>query len=190
MKILEFITDYKSKKVINTQIKPNAVSEYLKETLEIREYIPFNTKRQIVEMVVAQNTKFVDGIKKNDAIGQYVSFVVAMIASHTNLAFSANPVEDYDQLAESGLLSQIINEFKADYSECDILLKMALAMELEDNNVNVLVGHFLSKILGMLEGAAEAVKDKFEDLDVKSILGADFKEEDLAKLSGFLDKLK
>ena len=188
--VKHFIEEFHNKKIQNTQIKPNAVSDYLKETLEIKEYIPFNTKRQIVEMVVAQNTKFVDGIKKNDAIGQYVGFVVAMIASHSNLEFSENPVEDYDALAESGLLPQIINEFKADYSECDILLKMALAMELEDNNVNALIGRFLNKISSGLDGVLEVVMDKFGDFDLKNILGADIKEEDLTKLIGLLDKLK
>ena len=190
MKILDLITDYKEKKVTNTQIKPNAISEYLKTTLEIKEYIPFNTKREIVETVVTQNTRFVDGIKKNDAIGQYVSFVVAMLISHSNLEFSENPVEDYDLLAESGLLPQIINEFKADYSECDILLKMALASELEDNKVEALVGRFLEKILKKIDDFSDVFKDKFEDFNLRDILGADFNEEDLAKLSGFLDKLK
>lgn len=190
MKILDLITDYKAKKVTNTQIKPNAVSEYLKKTLEIKEYIPFKKKREIVEMVVAQNTQLVDGVKRNDAIGQYVSFVVAMLISHSNLEFGADPTADYDLLAESGLLPLVLNEFKPDYSECDILLKMALASELEDNNIEVLVGHFLDKILKMIDDFGDALKDKFGDFNLKDAFGADFNEEDLAKLSGFLDKLK
>lgn len=190
MKINELITDYKAKKISNTQIKPNAVSEYLRKTLEIKEYIPFKKKREIVEMVVAQNTQFIDGVKRNDAIGQYVSFVVAMLIAHSNLEFETDPVADYDLLAESGLLPLIINEFKADYSECDVLLKMSLASELEDNNIEILVGHFLDKILKKIDDFGDALKGKFEELDLKDIFGADFKEEDLAKLSGFLDKLK
>ena len=190
MKISEFITDYKTKKVTNTQIKPNAVSEYLKKTLEIREYIPFKKKREIVEMVVTQNTRFIDGVKRNDAIGQYVSFVVAMLISHSNLEFEADPVTDYDLLVESGLLPLILNEFKADYSECDILLKMALASELEDNNIEVLVGRFLDKILKKIDDFGDAFKDKLGDFNLQNVLGVNFKEEDLAKLSSLLDKLK
>ena len=190
MKILDLITDYKEKKVANTQIKPNAVSEYLKQTLEIKEYIPFKNKREIVEMVVAQNTRFIDGIKRNDAIGQYVSFVVAMLIAHSNLEFEKDPVTDYDLLAESGLLPLIINEFKADYSECDILLKMALASELEDNNIEVLIGRFLDKILNKIDNFGNALKDKIGSFNPKDVFGADFNEEDLAKISGFLNKLK
>ena len=190
MKILDFIEDYKAKKVMNTQLKPNAVSDYLKETLEIKEYIPFKRKREIAEMIVEESTQIVDGVKKNDAIGQYVSFVVAMIASHTKLEFSNNPVDDYDVLAESGLLTLIVNEFKADYSECDILLKMALAAELESNNIENIIGRFLDKVANKIDEFSDALKDKFENFGLKDIFGEDFKEENLTELIGLLDKLK
>lgn len=190
MKILDFVQEFKDKKIKNTTVAPNAVSEYLNSVLEIKTYLPFKVKRQIVELVVAQNTKWVDGVKKNDAIGQYMSFVVAMLTAHTNLECGTNPIDDYDLLAESGLLPQIIAEFKASYDECDIFLKMALASELEDNNIEVLVGHFLDKMLKKIDDFSDALKDKFEDFNLKDVFGADFKEEDLAKLSGFVDKLK
>ena len=188
MNILEFVNKIKEDKVENTKLAPEAVSTYLKKELEIKSYIPFRTKREIAEMVVKKNTTEVDGIKKNDAIDQYISFVVAMITAHTSLEFGEDPVADYDLLAESGLLPQIIAEFKESYDECDILLKMALAMELEDNNMNVLVSRFLNNILQKLDIVGEVLKEKLGDFDLKNILGADFKQEDLAKLSGFLDK--
>ena len=188
MVIKEFVENFKAKKVMNTQIAPNAVGEYLKKELEIKTYLPFRTKREIVELVVAQNTKEVDGIKKNDSINQYISFVVAMISAHTALEFGDDPVADYDLLAESGLLPQIITEFKESYDECDILLKMALAMELEDNNINVIVGKFLNGILQRLDGAGEFLKDKIGNINLNDIFGADFKKEDLAKLTSFLNR--
>ena len=190
MLVNEFVKAFAEKKIVNTKINEHAVSDYLRKELNIQTYLPFKTKRQIVEAVVAQNTKWVDGVKKNDSIGQYVSFVIAMLVAHTNLECSANPIDDYDLLAESGLLPQIIAEFKASYDECDILLKMALASELEDNNIEVLVGHFLDTILKKIDNFGDALKDKFGDFNPQDVFGADFNEEDLAKLSGFLDKLK
>lgn len=188
MKILDFINGFKEKKVMNTQINPNAVSEYIKKELEVKTYIPFRTKREIAEMVVAQNTEWVDGIKRNDSINQYVGFVVAMLTAHTNLEFSDDPVADYDLLAESGLLPQIITEFKESYDECDIILKMALAMGLEDNNINVSVARFLDGILKRLDNVGEVLKGQLGNIDIKDILGANFNKEDLAHLKGFLDK--
>ena len=186
MIITEFIKNYKNSKIQNTKSNPNAVSEYLQKKLEIKNYIPFREKRKIAEMVVAQNISEIYGIKKNDSINQYISFVVAMIASHTNLEFSTDPVADYDLLSESGLLPQIIAEFKQDYDECDAILKMTLTSELADNNINVLVGRFLDSILKKLDGVSEMLKD----IDIKKVLGIDISKEDLAKLNGFLDKIK
>lgn len=188
MKVQKFVNDFIEKKITNTKIAPDAVSEYIKKELEIKTYIPFRTKRQIVEMVVSQNTDWVDGIKKYDSINAYIGFVVAMISAHTSLQFSDDPVADYDLLAENGLLPQIIAEFKESYDECDILLKMALAMELEDNNINVLFGKFLNSILQRVDSIVELAKNTFGNIDIKDVLGKVFKEEDLAELKGFLDK--
>lgn len=189
MTIQEFIEGFKNDKVINTQIKPNAVAEYLKEKLEIKTYLPFRTKRALVETVVAQNIEWVDGVKKIDSINEYVGFIVAVLSAHTNLSFSDDPVIDYDLLAESGLLPQIIAEFQESYSECDILLKMARASELEDNNINAIAARFVESILQRIDNIGEVLKDKLGDFDLKEILGADFKQEDLAKLTGFLNTI-
>lgn len=187
--VKQFIEEFKEKKIQNTKVNDHAVSNYIKDKLSVKTYIPFKTKRKIVEEIVAQNTKEVDGIKYNDSINQYLSFVVAMLSLHTNLEFSEDPVDDYDLLAESGMLPLIIAEFQGSYDECDILLKMALAMELEDNNINIQVGKLLNKLSTKLDDVGDIIKGIIEDFDLKDFLGEDFKPENLAKLSGFLDKL-
>lgn len=190
MTIQELVSAYKAKRFINTKQGVDEKSEWLRNELEIKSYIPFREKRKIAEMIVAQNIKEVDGIKKYDSIDGYVSLIVASIAAHTNLEFSDDPVSDYDMIAESKLLPQIISEFQGSHDEIDIILKMALSMELEDNNTSALIGRFLNKILGMLDGVGDALKEKLDSFDLNSILGEDFKKEDLTKLSGFLNKLK
>lgn len=189
MNVKNFVEAFANNKVQNTKLNEHAVSDYLKKELEIKTYIPFRLKRQIAEIVVSQNTERVDGIKKHDSVSTYVSFIVASLTAHTNLQFGEDPVADYDLLAESGLLPLIIAEFETSHSECDIVLKMVLAMELEDNNINVLIGKFLNGILEKLDVVGDVLKDKLGNFDLKDILGADFKQEDLAKLSGFLNKL-
>lgn len=188
--VKSFVDAYKAKRFMNTKTGTDERAEYIKSELEIKTYIPFRQKRQIAEMIVAQNIKEVDGVKKYDSIDGYLGLIVASIAAHTNLQFSDDPIADYDSLAESGLLMEIVSQFKGSHDEIDIILKMALAMELEDNNVNALVGRFLNKISGMLDGVSDVLKEKLEKLDLQALLGNDFKEEDLAKLSGFLNKLK
>lgn len=188
MKTSDFVSNFKDKKVQNTKINDHAISDYLKNTLEIKTYVPFVQKRAIAEMVVSQNIEEVDGIKKHDAINSYISFVVAMLTAYTNLEFTDEPVQDYDLLAESGLLPLIIKEFETEYNECDILMKMALASELEDNNLPMVVNRFLNEILNRLDGVGDMLKGKLGNINIQDVLGGAFKEEDLTKLKGFLDK--
>lgn len=182
--VTELVKEFKDNKITNTKNNPNAVSDYIKEKIKITEYIPFIEKRMIAEMVVRENTTIVNGYKKNDAINQYVSFVIAMIQSHTDIEIGENPVADYDLLAESGLLAPIVDMFKTDYTESDIVLKMAIAAELEDNNINAMVG----KLLGGVSGILDVIKDKLENLNLNEIIDDYFDEEDLVKLSSFLHR--
>ena len=183
MDIKTFVENFNSKKFINTKTGIDEKAEYLRKELEIKTYIPFREKRKIVETIVAQNINEVDGIKKYDSINAYIGLITATIIAHTNLEFSSDPVADYDLLAESGLLSQIIAAFQESYNEFDVLLKMAVAAELEDNNINVLVGKFLNGISNKLDSVGETLKS----INIKDILGANFKEEDLANLKRLLD---
>lgn len=188
MLVNEFVQEFKNKKIINTRTDDTIVSKYIKDTLEIKTYLPFREKRKIAERVVAQNTEEVNGVMMNDSISQYVSFVVAMLDNYTNLEFSEDSVADYDLLAEAELLPLIINEFKSEYSECEVLLKMALAAEMQHNDINMAVGRFLNGILNRIDIAGEALMTAMEGVNLNEILGANFKEEDLAKLSSFLNK--
>lgn len=182
--VKEFYDAYKAKTFMNTPQGLNEKAEWIKGELEIKTYIPFMEKRKIAEMIVEQNIKVVDGIKKYDSIGAYIGFVVASIMAHTSLKFSENPIADYDLLAESGLLLQIVAMFQESHNEIDILLKMALAAELEDNNTNVLIGHFLDAILKKVEGLSGVLNGALSNLDLENM----FNEENMAKIVGLLNK--
>lgn len=189
MKVNDFVQEFKNKKIINNKINDHAVSDYIQETLAIKTYIPFKTKREIVEMIAEKSIIEVDGVKLHDSINAYIIFVVAMLSSHTVLEFDMkDPISDYDLLAENGLLPQIIAEFQNSYNECDVLLKMTIAMKLEDNNMNILFGKFLNGILERLDIVGKLVQESISGVDIKEIVGEVFNQEDLNKLKCFLDK--
>ena len=190
MTIKEFCEAYKAKKFMTvTKNGVDEKSEWIRKELEIKNYIPFMEKRKIAEMVVSQNIDIVDGIKKYDSINGYLGLIVASIAAHTNLEWSSNPAADYDLLASSNLLHEIIAEFEDSHAEIDLLLHMALDMEMEDNEIGAIIGRFLNSISGALDGLIGIAKDKFGNFDLRNILGENFNDEDLAKLSSFLNKL-
>lgn len=190
MLIQEFVKTFMEKRITNNKINDHAVSDYLKKELEIKTYIPFLQKKEIAELIVDTYTEEVDGIKKYDSTRAYVGFIAASITAHTNLEFGENVFDDYDSLAESGLLTQIVAEFSESHNEIDILLKMAIAAELEDNNINVLVGRFLNKLSSKIDFIGDVIKNKMENLNPSTLFGADITKEDLAAISSFVDKLK
>lgn len=182
MKIREFVENYKAKTFINTRQGVDEKSEWIRTQLDIKSYIPFMKKREIAEMIVSQNIEVVDGIKKYRSIDAYIGFVMASIIAHTNLKCSDNPIADYDLLAESGLLPKIVTEFQESYNEIDTLLKMVVASELEDNNISVLIGHFLDGVLKKLDGLSGILSE----IDIDEL----FNNENVANIIGILDKLK
>ena len=188
MKISEFINEFKKQGIKNTQFNPDAVEKFIREKLEIKTYLPFNTKRQVVEMVVNQCINYEDGGIKVDSIAQYLSFIVSMLATHTNLEFGTTPAEDYDELSASGLLEPIIATFQKDYTECEALLKMALADAFQDNNFSIIVGKFLDGVLDKLDGFTDVAKNFMGGIDVQKLLGVNMNEEEKAKILGFVDK--
>lgn len=190
MTIQEFISNYKAKKFMNTAQGAGERSEYIRKELGIRSYVPFAEKREIAEMIVAKNIEEVDGIKKYDSIDGYISFITMSIMAHTNLELSDDIEAEYDLLAESGLLTHIIAEFQGSHEEIDLLRKMALEAELEDNNTNALVGRFLNKVSDALDDVVEIVKDRAESLDLGEMFGVDINKEDIAQFMSVLNKLK
>lgn len=184
MTIQEFVENYKAQRFMSTPQGLNEKAEWIRGQLGIKKYVPFLEKRAIAEMVVEQNIEVVDGIKKYDSIGAYISFIMASIVAHTNLECSDNPIVDYDLLAENGILPQIVAEFQESHNEIDILLKMAVAYELEDNQPGALIGRFLDGVLQKLDGASGARKEAVGNLDLEEV----FSEENVAKIVGLLNK--
>jgi hypothetical protein len=140
-------------------------------------------------MIVEQNSTVENGIVKIDSVGQFIGFIMAMIAAHTNLEINTqNPISDYDALSEAGLLELIISQFEKSYSECEVILKLVAADALADNNLNAVVARFLDGILDKLDGVGNGFKNMLEGIDLKSMLGENFTEDNLSQLKGFLDK--
>lgn len=184
--IQDFVQNFISKKIQNTKADTTAVERALASELVITDYIPFREKREIAETIVEDNAEMVDGVWKIDSINQYVTFVLAMLESHTNLTIGEDPVLDYDALAKNKLLAPIIQMFKADYDEAETVLKMATAAKLEDNQINILAGKFLNGILTRLDGVGEVLKN----VNLKDLIGVDLTEKDIASLRELTNKLK
>ena len=187
--VKDFVTEFKTKKIQDNRATPHGVSDFIKEKLDFNVYVPFMEKRRIINMVVEQNMSEEHGIVEIDSVGQFVSFLVTMMMSHTTLDFSDNPIDDYDLLCEAGLIEPIVEHFKKDYDECSVLLSMICDQKLKNNNLTFVVSKFLDGILDKVDGFAETLKGVVSQVDLQKLAGTYFEDGDLTALKSFIDKI-
>ena len=191
MKIAEFIEGFKAKKIQNTQIAPNAVNEYIKKTLEVKDYLPFVEKRQLCARVLeACNTKDDSGLVKVDSVSRYIIFTISILSTYTNLEFSSDEddefdsLDEYDMLCQNDLLNPIFDVIGPEYATCNNLLNMMMADIIANNNtIENIVGTTTKKTLEIIDYFVKRLADKVESLNL------DLSQIDTDKYKGILDLL-
>ena len=191
MKIAEFIENFKSKKVMNTHINSNAVSEYIKKELEVKTYLPFAAKRELCERVLnACNTRSDGGLVKVDSVSRYIIFTLTIISTYTNIEFSSgedaefDSLDEYDMLCENHLLNPILEVIGEEYAACNNMLNMMMAdIEANNNTVEAVLDYNLSKIVGSIDKLIGAFSEKVEEMDL------DLSQIDIDKYKGLIDLL-
>ncbi len=190
MKISEFVKNFIDKKVMNTAINQNAVSDYLKKELEIKDYVPFAEKRDLCARVLEVcNTKDDSGLVKVDSVSRYILFTIAIISKYTNLEFSSgeeeiDSLDEYDMLCQNNLLNPILDIIGGEYVTCNNMLNMMMDDIVSNNNtVENVVGTVLGKFSDSLDELVSALANKVESTDL------DLSQVDIDKYTGLIEKL-
>ena len=189
MKVQNFIDDFKSSKVVNSQIKPNAVGEYIKKTLEVKDYVPFAEKRELCAQVLnACNTKDDSGLIKVDSVSRYIIFTLSIISKYTNLEFSSgedeiDSLDEYDMLCQANLLNPILDVIGAEYTTCNNKLNMMMEDIMTNNNtIENVVGAVLGKLGDSIDDFITVISDKVESMNL------DLNQIDIDKYKGLIDQ--
>jgi hypothetical protein len=190
MNILGFIEGYKNDKVMNTPIAPNAVSEYIKEKLEVKDYVPFVEKQSIAQVVLETCANMKDGVIAIDSIQKYIIFTIMVLSTYTNLEFDGDEdLESYDalcsyQINDGTLLDEIVKTFEKEYVRCNDILNMMTADLMAENNIEKQVGKFLSGISEKIGNLGDSLIDKLGDFNM------DLNQLDIDKVSDIISKFK
>ena len=189
MKVQNFIDDFKSNKVVNSQIKPNAVGEYIKKTLEVKDYVPFAEKRELCAQVLnACNTKDDSGLIKVDSVSRYIIFTLSIISKYTNLEFSSgedeiDSLDEYDMLCQANLLNPILDVIGAEYTTCNNMLNMMMEDIMTNNNtIENVVGAVLGKLGDSIDDFITVISDKVESMNL------DLNQIDIDKYKGLIEQ--
>ena len=184
--VKEFIE--KSKGVQNTTYKPNAVAEHIRNTLEIKPYLPFVEKREMCAKVLDGSCRYVGGIVEMDSVSRYLLFTMSIISKYTNLEFEntddLDEIDQYDMLCQSGLLNEILSVIGGEYETCNNILNMMMAdLDTNNNNVAAVVNNALQELVGYVGNLASVLSDKVKDMQL------DLNQIDIDKIMGVIDKL-
>ena len=174
MKVLEFINEFKAKKIMNTAINQNAVSEYITKELAIKDYVPFAEKRELCERVLnACNTRKDNGLVETDSITRYIIFTISVLTKYTNLEFSSgkdtefDSLDEYDMLCQNGLLNPILGVIGEEYASCNNMLNMMMEDIISNNNtVENILGTASNRLLESIDKIVDTLAEKIDELEL------------------------
>lgn len=181
-KLVEFVSNSKNKLLKQEQLE-GAIAKHI----ETKKYLPIKQKKELIESIVNECILYEDGVYKFDDIDKYICFTMRVIEAYTNLELSDDIEDDYDMLCEAGLLDMIINTFKKEYDEVNILLQMKCDYVLSGNGLEAQAGRFFDGILEKLDVLIKSLSNKVDSFDVNNL---QIDSEDLNNLMQLLNMQK
>jgi hypothetical protein len=185
MKVQELVEIISKNK--NKMFKAEQLKELIKKTLEVKNYISIKGKKQLVDSIVNECILYEDGIYKFDDIDKYICFIMKTIDVYTNLELSDDIEKDYDILCEAQILELIIDTFKKEYDDVNVLLQMKCDYILSGNNIEAQVGKFLDGLLEKADSLVNVLSDKVGNFDINNL---PFEKKDIGKILEFFNAQK
>ena len=179
MKVNEFVQKVSDNKArLYNKADKNALSNFIKQTLEVKDYISIKEKKQLVEDIVDETIMYENGLLKFNGIDQYIVYAMKCIEAYTNLELSDDIENDYDELSKIGLLEAITSTFAEEYKTLLTLLQMQCDYTLMDNSITSKVGIFLTHLSSTINKLSDSIKD----FDINKL---NIDKKDIEKLQNF-----
>lgn len=179
MKVNEFVQKVSDNKArLYNKADKNALLNFIKQTLEVKDYISIKEKKQLVEDIVDETIMYENGLLKFNGIDQYIVYAMKCIEAYTNLELSDDIENDYDELSKIGLLEAITSTFAEEYKTLLTLLQMQCDYTLMDNSITSKVGIFLTHLSSTIDKLSDSIKD----FDINKL---NIDKKDIEKLQNF-----
>lgn len=167
MTIKELITLMSDSK--NKMLKTDQLQALLKKKLDVKEYISIKAKKELINDIVNECILYEDGIFKFNDIDKYICFTIKTIEAYTNLELSDDLEAEYDLLCESKLLESIINTFKKEYDDVNILLQMKCDYVMSSNTLEAQAGRLFDGILDKFDVITNTLSSKIDGFDFNKL---------------------
>lgn len=156
----------------------------MEKELQVKKYLPMETKKTIAQGIIYECTNNESGVMKIDSVQRYMSYVKYMITMHTNLEYTH---ENYDALCstmygDKTLLNAIMDCFESDAKECSRILNLMSDDLSYNNSIEIKVGEFLYNLNNSLNDLASKLQGKIDDIG--------FDASNVDKLKEFLNTIR
>lgn len=178
MKINEFIA--KVGKIENTTI--------IKNTLTIKEYLPFTEKKALAKRIIAKSIEEENGFMRIDEIDKYLIFTIEVLQAYTNLEFDTDmsvAAGEYDLLAKGNKLGLIIDLFEPEYKIILDLTNMEANYVTQKNSVAYQMASLFDSLNQTITKLGDALSYKVNNFDFGDI---GVSENDIGQLLDFVGK--
>ena len=171
-------------KIEKLLIEINRSNFDMDKELQVKKYLPMETKKTIAQGILYECTNDESGVTKIDSVQRYMSYVKYMITTHTNLEYTD---KNYDALCstmygDKTLLNAIMDCFESDAKECSRILNLMSDDVSYNNSIGVKVGEFLYNLSNSLNMATSKLQNKINDIN--------FDSSNMYKLKEFLNNLQ
>lgn len=184
MKIKEFVEIMEANKSkIYSKTDANAMSNFIKKTLDVKDYLPLQEKKDLISQIIDASIIYENSMYKFDEIDKYVHLVMFSIAAYTNIELS-NIEDDYDELCRNGLLDTVVDTFRGEYQSVMMLLNMQCNYILADNTLGAKLGAFVEGLSKNIDSLADVLKSKVEAMNF------DMSDLNLDNIQSLLEKFK
>ena len=177
--LVEFVGNNKNK-----LLKAEQLQEVIKNKINTKGYMPIKEKKQLVEDIVDECILYEDGMYRFDDFDKYVCFIMKTIAAYTDIELSDDIEADYDILCCAKILNLIVNTFKTEYDDINVMLQMRCEYILGNNNIEAQVGKFLSGLSDRLGTLVSVLAEKVGDFNFDQL---PISSDDLNKLMSFIN---
>lgn len=160
MTIQEFVKKVNENKAkLYNKADKNALSNFIKQTLNVKDYLGIKEKKELIEDIVSATIIYENGLLKFNGIDQYITYAMKCIEVYTDLELSDDIEDDYDELSKTGLLEAITSTFAEEYKTVLTLLQMQCDYILMDNSIESKVGTFLTYLSSTINKLPDLAKD-------------------------------
>jgi len=165
MRVQELINFINENKNLNEEQIKAKTAKYI----NTKKYISVKDKKQIVESVVDDCIMYKDGVFTFNEFDKYITFIMYTIKAYTDIELSDDIENDYDMLCENNILNIVVETFKNEYDEINIILNMKCDDVLNQNNIESQLGRFLNLISEKVDILAGVLSAKIENLNIDNL---------------------